>query len=82
LTNTADIQTGIDEIIVFPNPLTGQLNFSEKVNSSSLYSLAGELLLRQTNTNKIVIDGLANGAYILKIKKGQKSKREKVILIN
>jgi len=58
---------------VFPNPASSELRFNlknnEVIKSASIYSLIGNKIknLNVADTNKIPIDDLAKGTYIVKI---------------
>lgn len=52
-------------IKVYPNPTTGTLNFTEIVKNVEVYNTNGQLVLSETNTNKIEIN-FSNGVYIVR----------------
>ena len=81
-TRTTDLSLEKLEVSVYPNPSNGQINLSEKVNSLSLHSMTGELLLQKSNTDYLATDKLAPGIYLLNLEKGVRTKQEAVILIH
>ena len=81
MTSTTDLLLEQLAVTVFPNSSAGQIYLSEKVNSLSLYTMIGELLLQKTNTDHLVTDKLAAGIYLLNLEKGTRTKQEKVVLV-
>jgi len=68
-----------DVVNVYPNPASSVLhidiNNSMRNRSAEIYSLGGNLLIRQSieqTSNAIDIDGLNAGFYIIKIKEGER----------
>lgn len=53
------------KILIYPNPATDILNFTEKVKKATIYSLQGQMLLSQTDINVVNISDLAKGMYIV-----------------
>ena len=74
------------EMIVYPNPTTGQItltNLPKETSKIAVYNVLGELLLNQelNESNKafIHIDDLPNGVYFLQVSNGENAMAVKVI---
>lgn len=65
----------------YPNPVKDilTLSSSEKVNSISIYNVAGQLLKTNNNSNTIDMSALSAGIYLIKTNIGAESKIFKVI---
>lgn len=71
---------GLDEFVsneasfsVFPNPVTnGVVNFSEIVEEVELYNVQGTLIKSESNTDKLDVEGLDAGIYVIQSTKGYK----------
>lgn len=60
-----------DNILLYPNPVTNQINFSNsnEINNFEIYSIDGKLIKANTvNSNSIDVSDLAKGTYIIQVK--------------
>lgn len=65
---TANQNDLTNELTVYPNPFTNELQFNEVFNGKiTLYNQLGELVLTTENTNLINTTDLINGIYFLKM---------------
>ncbi len=53
---------------VFPNPVSGDYVYFAELQDVKVYSLQGQLLLEQQNTNQLDISKLPSGVYVLRNK--------------
>ena len=61
---------------IFPNPVQNDLFVNvddEKVKRVEVYSLSGDLVVSENNTNKVSMSNIPQGIYIVKIKTNNKS---------
>ena len=67
--NLSSVETTIDSIKLFPNPVKDVLYISGNLQfyNIELYSILGQKLLTKTNSSKIDMSLLNNGVYLLKI---------------
>ncbi|WP_291720702.1 T9SS type A sorting domain-containing protein [Bernardetia sp.] len=77
VTNGEELKS--NEILVYPNPAQEVVNISskEQILSIRILNIQGQVLRTVTNRNKINLNGLANGVYLLNIttKEGTSTKR-------
>lgn len=59
-------QISSETITFYPNPATEVINFTTEVKAVNIYSLQGQMILSQANTNMINVSTLAKGMYIVK----------------
>jgi len=57
-----------NQIIIYPNPTSKYINISSKnnIDNIEIFNLQGKKVLTATNKNKIVIDKLQTGFYLVK----------------
>lgn len=76
-------ETSFNKVQFYPNPVKDILNISstKKVNSISIYNVAGQLVktARNTNTNTVDMSQLSAGAYVVKTDVEGKTETSKVI---
>lgn len=79
--NTLSIAEALNESAVKIYPLYIEINLKEPVFSAEIYSITGQLLHKSVNTNKIDIQFLTKGVYLLKLnsKNGSRFKVQKFI---
>jgi len=67
--NLSYVETTIDSIKIFPNPVNNVLYISGNLQfyNIELYSILGQKLLTKTSSSKIDMSLLNNGVYLLKI---------------
>lgn len=53
------------QVSIHPNPANGIINFSKTVKQVSVWSIYGQLLFQNENTESISTAGIQNGIYIL-----------------
>lgn len=73
----ANLTSGIEEIrndnslVIYPNPVKDELlirNLQATANLVEIYSMEGKMVMKAIiNDNKVIVDKLAKGVYILKI---------------
>lgn len=65
----AAVEEGFDATVnhVYPNPTTGILYFAESVESYSLYSISGAVLLTGENVSQIDLSYFESGLYLLRM---------------
>lgn len=56
-----------EEYLIYPNPTTGIVQFSETASKLKLLDLTGKLLLTKTNVNQLDLSSISNGTYIILI---------------
>ncbi len=66
-------------ISIFPNPSKGILNLSEKVDFLLVYSLDGKIVKRAANTDRLNLQELKNGFYLIQIEDNNRIERHKLI---
>ncbi len=64
---------------VFPNPTHGLLRFSGQVDQVKVTSITGQILLAQSTTDRISIDHLSPGLYVVQVELDHQLGRYKVI---
>lgn len=81
--------TGFDKTIkskrdlnIYPNPSVDLVNIDsdEDIEQIKIYNLIGKLVLLKENTNKIFIDNLNNGIYIIEVLSKNKVKYKQKII--
>ena len=90
-----DKNINVDQIILFPNPATSDLNLTFKDASSGelfsfeIYSMEGVKQISKKNqelngrtSNKIEVDALANGSYVIRVVKGNKAYSKQFTVFN
>lgn len=72
INNDQSLNTGLFEnkgLIVYPNPVSNFLNIdtNKKIDLISIYNLQGQIVLESKNNEKINVESLTSGQYIMKI---------------
>lgn len=70
----------LKEIDFYPNPTNGLIRLSETVQEVRIFSLVGQLLEIEENTNNLNLSSFKKGTYILKFRQGNHIQVEKVVL--
>lgn len=78
--STFDDHLSID-VKIFPNPTSGLVQFSERMDQIELYDLRGKLILVDRNVEKVDISRNLNGTYIARLSKGVHVVFKKMVLI-
>lgn len=68
-----------DELILYPNPTSGVIGFSEHVLQVSLANMEGKVLLTADHPREIYIDHLPAGIYVLTVQLTTHMVRQRVI---
>ena len=55
---------------VYPNPNDGAMVYTSITNDYSVYNMQGALILKVTNSNQLVLNGLQSGTYLIVNKEG------------
>jgi len=66
-------------ISIFPNPSKGILNLSEKVDFLLVYSLDGKIVKRAANTDRLNLQELKKGLYLIQVEDNNRIERHKLI---
>lgn len=68
-------------ISIYPNPVIDHININsnEKINSIQITDLTGKVILDETTTNKINVNHLSKGVYLIKIKTDNSESIQKFI---
>jgi len=74
-------ETSFDKVQLYPNPVKDVLTVStsKKVNSISVYNVAGQLVKTSQNENTVNMSNLSAGVYVVKTDVEGKSETSKVI---
>ncbi|WP_312768863.1 GEVED domain-containing protein [Epilithonimonas sp.] len=74
-------ETSFNKVQLYPNPVKDVLNISstKKVNSISVYNVAGQLVKTVQNTNTVNMNNLSAGVYVVKTDVEGKVETSKVI---
>ena len=70
------------DFFVYPNPTSGLLNFSNRVDEIQIWDVNGRRVLKEYDVKTLSISGLNDGTYFIKAYKDDKLATEKVILFN
>jgi hypothetical protein len=71
-----------NDIIIYPNPASKQLNINvsqNEIDEVSIYNLLGQTVITVKNNNSIDISGLPNGIYIVRVTQGQNKNTQKFV---
>jgi len=70
----------LSDFKIYPNPTSGVLNFSQKVNDIKIFDLDGKLIFNKNiNSNILDVSTIKNGVYILDITSDNKKTSQKFI---
>ena len=69
-----------NELIIYPNPSSDFIYFTEKADKANLFDNKGNLLIQKINVSSLNVSGLTNGIYILKINSENKIAFKKLII--
>jgi hypothetical protein len=61
------LEQSIPNVLIFPNPTTDAVYFSQEIKTIELYNYSGALIKRYSNKDRINIEDLSNGIYLLKL---------------
>ena len=67
------IEEVIDDLVLYPNPTSGKLHFSEQVEGFHLYSSEGRLLDTWKNVRSADLTALPSGLYFVEVIRGGRS---------
>jgi pectate lyase len=82
-TQKAEVEQNTSKLILYPNPVTDQLNISSsdlKVEKVVIYSLTGSLVKSVENTETIDMSNLTPGSYLVKVQTTQGISTDKIII--
>jgi hypothetical protein len=68
-TNLVGIEENIEdrEVNIYPNPSSGIFTFSIYINTVEVFNMLGELVLSQSNSNIINLQGYPKGVYVARV---------------
>ena len=67
------IEDAVDDLVLYPNPTSGKLHFSEQVEEFLLYSSEGRLLDAWKNVRSADLTALPSGMYFVEVIRGGRS---------
>ena len=67
------IEEVVDDLVLYPNPTSGKLHFSEQVEEFLLYSSEGRLLDTWKNVRSADLTALPSGRYFVEVIRGGRS---------
>ena len=67
------IENAVDDLVLYPNPTSGKLHFSEQVEEFLLYSSEGRLLDTWKNVRSADLTALPSGLYFVEVIRGGRS---------
>jgi len=81
LENLGTNENNKTEISIYPNPVNDYLNINsdKKISAISITDLTGKTLFEGTNLNKIDVNHLPKGLYLIKIKTDNSESIQKFI---
>lgn len=76
----------IENITMYPNPSTGEIQFSQDIDGFKIYTLNGQMLYEEQNSinkfQKTSINTLSKGIYLVVIQKNNIEQKSKLIIQN
>ena len=77
-----DVEINNKNILVYPNPTSNFINIKTNLllEKVELYDVLGKRILKTKNTNKIPVNNLSKGIYILKMYTVNKSLSKRIIV--
>ena len=73
------IEEDTDDFVLYPNPTSGKLHFSEQVGQFRLYSVEGRLLETQKNVRSADLTALPSGLYFVEVVRDGWSVRWRIV---
>ena len=73
------IEDGVDDFVLYPNPVLGELHFSERVGEFRLYGIEGRLLETRKNVRSVDLTARPLGLYFVEVIRGGKSIRYRIM---
>ena len=73
------IEEDTDDFVLYPNPTSGKLHFSERVGQFRLYSVEGRLLETQKNVRSADLTALPSGLYFVEVVRDGRSVRYRIM---
>ena len=73
------IEEGIDDFVLYPNPTSGKLHFSERVEQFRLYGIEGRLLETWKNVHSVDLSARHAGLYFAEVIRGGRSVRYRIM---
>ena len=73
------IEEDLDNFVLYPNPTSGKLHFSEQVVEFRLYGIEGRLLEVRENVRSVDITARPAGLYFVEVVRGERSLRWRVV---
>ena len=73
------IEEGIDDFVLYPNPVSGELHFSEQVAEFRLYGIEGRLLETWKNVRSVDLTARHAGLYFAEVIRGGRNVRYRIM---
>ena len=73
------IEETVDDFVLYPNPTSGKLHFSEQVAEFRLYGIEGRLLETRKNVHSADLSVRPAGLYFVEVVRGERSFRWRVV---
>jgi hypothetical protein len=61
----------VNDVVMYPNPASEIVYFSEKVSEINVFSLQGQRMVSARNSNSLDVSMLPKGLYIVRLKKAE-----------
>ena len=73
------IEENADDFVLYPNPVSGELHFSERVAEFRLYGIEGRLLETQKNVRSVDFTARPAGLYFIEVVRNERNIRYRII---
>ena len=73
------IEDAVDDFVLYPNPVSGKLHFSEQVGQFRLYGIEGRLLETRENVRSVDLTARPPGLYFAEVIRGERSVRYRIV---
>ena len=73
------IEDAVDDFVLYPNPVSGKLHFSEQVGQFRLYGIEGRLLETRENVRSVDLTARPPGLYFAEVIRGEQSVRYRIV---
>lgn len=68
------------QIVVYPNPTSGLIYFENSIDQVNVYELNGKLIQTEENVNRIDLNHLSQGTYLIQMSNSSFTQTERVVL--
>ena len=77
-----DVDVSVPQIEIYPNPVSDVLHVSSSkpIDYMELFSVLGEKVKQNHNSDEITVKGLSTGIYLLKVYNSNRSITKKVVI--